>query len=246
MDVVGVACVCKRKASSSSSSTPPRTCHVTDAKRSFHCISRRWGFVQRCLRYTLRLLQSSWFGVCCVVSCVLVPKLLVRTLAVSTFCAEFLTRVTTSKNPILFLLLLSGVVFCTFAFMWPLAHNYTKFCKYWCMIAYVISPGSLQCSCYIKEIQVDTISLLSPLNLHCRQYQIPSDTCLICIQLCTQLVMCRAQLGSKARAQARLHQAQALINRELGLGIRLRLSSAKLRVGPGLEVGNLRPYNESY
>ena len=43
-----------------------------------------------------------------------------------------------------------------------------------------------------------------------------------------RVVMCRARLGSKAQAWARLERAQASIYHELGLGSRLRL-------GPGLE-----------
>jgi hypothetical protein len=52
-----------------------------------------------------------------------------------------------------------------------------------------------------------------------------------------RLVMCRARLGSKARAWARLDQAQALKRREPSLGSRLRLGSARLGPGPGLEEG---------
>jgi hypothetical protein len=51
------------------------------------------------------------------------------------------------------------------------------------------------------------------------------------------IVMCRARLGSKARAWARLESAQALVCHEPGLGSRLRLGSAQLRLGPGLEEG---------
>jgi hypothetical protein len=47
--------------------------------------------------------------------------------------------------------------------------------------------------------------------------------------------MCRARLGSKARAWARLERAQAWIHREPGLGSRLRLGSARLGLEPGLE-----------
>ena len=49
--------------------------------------------------------------------------------------------------------------------------------------------------------------------------------------------MCRARLGSKARAWARLDQARALKCREPSLGSRLRLGSARPGPGPGLEEG---------
>ena len=48
----------------------------------------------------------------------------------------------------------------------------------------------------------------------------------------SELVMCRARLGSKAPATARLEPAQALKYREPGLGTRLRLR-------PGLYVKNI-------
>jgi hypothetical protein len=51
----------------------------------------------------------------------------------------------------------------------------------------------------------------------------------------SEVVMCRARLGSKARAWAWLERAQAWIHREPGLGSRLRLGSARLGLEPGLE-----------
>ena len=55
-----------------------------------------------------------------------------------------------------------------------------------------------------------------------------------------RVVMCRARLGSKARAWARLDQARALKRREPSLGSgRLRLGSAR----PGLEEGTQEMHN---
>ena len=58
-----------------------------------------------------------------------------------------------------------------------------------------------------------------------------------------RVVMCRARLGSKARAWARLDQARALKRREPSLGSRLRLGSARPGPGPGLEEGTQEMYN---
>ena len=49
--------------------------------------------------------------------------------------------------------------------------------------------------------------------------------------------MCRAWLGLKAWAWAQLDQARALKCRELSLGSRLRLGSARPGPGPGFEEG---------
>ena len=67
--------------------------------------------------------------------------------------------------------------------------------------------------------------------------------CYVLVYLNMDVVMCRAQLSSKAWAWAQLDQAWALKCHEPSLGSRLRLGLAQPGPGLGLEEGTQEMHN---